>query len=103
MRRCDSIRSRNMCGQRIARCWRAKIDRRAKTKIPTRLSRSIRRKRRPKPDGNATAVHVWVVEGDCLKAVEIVIGLSDSKYSEVVSGELTEDQSVVTGVVVTKP
>ncbi len=47
--------------------------------------------------------HVWIVEGDCLKAVEIVIGLSDSKYSEVVSGELTEDQSVVTGVVVTKP
>ena len=47
--------------------------------------------------------HVWIVEDDFLKAVEIVIGLSDSKSSEVVSGSLTVGQNVVTGVVTPKP
>jgi HlyD family secretion protein len=40
--------------------------------------------------------HVWVVENDLLKAVEVVIGLSDSQCSEVVSGDLDDGQSVVT-------
>ena len=52
---------------------------------------------------NRNRRHVWVVEEDLLKAVEIVTGLSDSKYSEVVSGSLTEGQSVVTGVEQRKP
>ena len=43
--------------------------------------------------------HVWIVEGDFLKAVAITTGLSDSKYSEVLSGPLQDGQSVVTGVV----
>ena len=42
--------------------------------------------------------YVWIVEGDLLKAVEIVTGLSDSKNSEVISGPLKDGQSVVTGV-----
>jgi HlyD family secretion protein len=42
--------------------------------------------------------YVWTVEGDLLRAVEIVTGLSDSKNSEVISGALKDGQSVVTGV-----
>ena len=33
-----------------------------------------------------------------LRAVEIVVGMSDSKYTELVSGELTEGQKLVTGI-----
>jgi HlyD family secretion protein len=47
--------------------------------------------------------HVWIVEGDLLRAVEIVIGLSDEKFSEVVSGALEEKQNVVTGTALSKP
>ncbi len=42
--------------------------------------------------------HVWIIDGDFLKAVEIVIGLSDGKYSEVAEGELKEEQKIVTGM-----
>jgi HlyD family secretion protein len=42
--------------------------------------------------------HVWIVEGDFLRAVEVLVGLSDSQNSEVVSGALTEGQEVVTGM-----
>ena len=42
--------------------------------------------------------HVWVVEGDLLRAVEVAVGLSDYKFTEVVSGELEEGQKVVTGI-----
>jgi HlyD family secretion protein len=42
--------------------------------------------------------YVWMVEGDLLKAVEIVTGLSDSKYSEVIGGALKDGQNLATGV-----
>ncbi len=45
---------------------------------------------------------VWIVDGDFLKAVEVVTGLSDSKYSEVLSGGLEDGQSVVTGLAAPK-
>ncbi len=41
--------------------------------------------------------HVWVVDGEHLKAVEVVTGLSDNKYTAVVSDNLTLGQNVVTG------
>jgi len=41
--------------------------------------------------------HVWVAAGEWLKAVSVEIGLSDMKFSELVAGELTENQSLVTG------
>lgn len=47
--------------------------------------------------------HVWVVEGELLRAVEITTGLTDSKYAEVVSGALTDGQEVVTGLAPPKP
>ena len=45
-----------------------------------------------------TRRHVWLIEDDLLRAVEVTTGLSDYKYTEVVSGDLTEGQEVVTGV-----
>ncbi len=41
--------------------------------------------------------HVWVVEGEFLKAVEIVTGLYDFHHSELVSGELKKGQKLVAG------
>ena len=42
--------------------------------------------------------HVWVADGDSLRAVEIVTGLMDSRYSECVSGDLKEGDELVTGI-----
>ena len=42
--------------------------------------------------------HVWILEGEYLRAVEVFIGLSDYKWTELVSGDLKEDQKLVTGV-----
>jgi HlyD family secretion protein len=42
--------------------------------------------------------HVWMMEGDLLKAVPVVVGLSDSKHTEMISGELAEGQELVTGI-----
>jgi HlyD family secretion protein len=45
--------------------------------------------------------HVWVQEGKFLRAVEVVIGLSDNKYgryTELVSGDLKPGQALVTGI-----
>lgn len=39
--------------------------------------------------------HVWVLEGEQLRAVEVVIGLSDRKWTELVSGDLKEGQALV--------
>lgn len=45
-----------------------------------------------------TRRHVWVQDGDRLKAVEITTGLSDYKFTELVSGDLKEGQELVTGL-----
>jgi HlyD family secretion protein len=42
--------------------------------------------------------HVWVVDGEFLRAVEVVTGLSDSKNTELVSGELKDGDKLVTGI-----
>jgi HlyD family secretion protein len=42
--------------------------------------------------------HVWAVEGDFLKAIEVFTGLSDSQYTEMVSGDLKPGDSLVTGI-----
>ena len=41
--------------------------------------------------------HLWVLDGELLRAVEVEVGISDSRYSEIISGELTEESTVVTG------
>lgn len=42
--------------------------------------------------------YVWVIDGELLKAVKIVVGLTDKSCSEVVSGDLSAGQAVVTGM-----
>jgi HlyD family secretion protein len=42
--------------------------------------------------------HVWVEEGDLLKAVEVVVGLTDSQFTEMVSGSLKLGDKLVIGV-----
>lgn len=42
--------------------------------------------------------HVWIADGPLLRAVEVVTGLSDSKHTEVVSGDLKGGEKLVTGV-----
>lgn len=42
--------------------------------------------------------HVWVAEGTLLKAVAVVTGLSDSKFTELVSGDIAVDTKLVTGI-----
>ncbi len=42
--------------------------------------------------------HVWVKDGELLRAVPIVVGISDSKYSVVASGDLKDGDMLVTGI-----
>ena len=42
--------------------------------------------------------HVWVVEGEKLRAIPLVSGLSDSKFTEIVEGDLAEGLELVAGL-----
>ncbi|MFM8251214.1 MAG: efflux RND transporter periplasmic adaptor subunit [Planctomycetota bacterium] len=42
--------------------------------------------------------HVWVADGEFLRAVAVVTGLSDSQTTELVSGELEPGEKLVTGL-----
>ncbi len=42
--------------------------------------------------------HVWVVEGEKLKALAVITGLSDSHFTEVVEGEIPTGIQLVTGI-----
>lgn len=42
--------------------------------------------------------HVWVAEGNFLRAVEVVTGLSDNKNTLLVSGDVAVGQKLVTGI-----
>lgn len=42
--------------------------------------------------------HVWIAEGNLLRAVEVTTGLSDSQFTEMVAGNLKKGDAIVTGV-----
>ena len=42
--------------------------------------------------------HVWVADAEFLRAVEVVTGLNDSKFTELIEGDLKVDQKLVTGI-----
>jgi HlyD family secretion protein len=42
--------------------------------------------------------HVWVADGQLLRAVPVETGLSDSKHTELTSGDLHEGEKLVTGI-----
>ncbi len=47
--------------------------------------------------------HVWIVEGDFLRAIEVETGLSDSQFSALVEGELKAGMKLVTGIQAKRP
>lgn len=47
--------------------------------------------------------HVWVVDGELLRAVEVLTGLSDSRDTELVEGDIREGDELVTGVLPPAP
>jgi HlyD family secretion protein len=51
-----------------------------------------------RPSRRARRRHVWIVDGDFLRAVEVEEGISDNRHTEVLSGELKEEQEVVVGI-----
>lgn len=56
---------------------------------------------KPIEDGDSAAGkkhHVWIVKDEKLRAVEIVVGVSDYKHREVLSGDLKDGDEVVTGL-----
>jgi HlyD family secretion protein len=42
--------------------------------------------------------HVWVTDGDLLRAIEVITGLNDSKNTELISGKVELGQKLVTGI-----
>jgi HlyD family secretion protein len=42
--------------------------------------------------------HVWVVDGVKLRAVEVIVGLTESRFSELISGDLKVGDKLVTGI-----
>lgn len=42
--------------------------------------------------------HVWVVDGEQLRAVEVVTGVSDNRFTELVDGKLKPGDKLVTGI-----
>jgi HlyD family secretion protein len=67
-----------------------------KEEIPS--ERQISADERSRARRRRTQRHVWVQDGELLRAVAVEVGLSDSRHTEVVSGELKEDQPLVTGL-----
>jgi HlyD family secretion protein len=47
--------------------------------------------------------HVWVSDGEFLRAREVVTGISDNRWTELVSGDITESHELVVGEDLTKP
>ncbi len=52
---------------------------------------------RIKASKKAKKRHVWKLDGELLRAVEVQVGLSDNRFSELIVGELDEDTELVTG------
>jgi HlyD family secretion protein len=46
---------------------------------------------------NRTRRHVWISDGDFLRARAVRVGISDSRYTELVSGELKDGDKLVVG------
>ncbi len=42
--------------------------------------------------------HVWVQEGELLRAIEVFTGISDNRYTEIISGDVEDGLELVTGV-----
>jgi HlyD family secretion protein len=52
---------------------------------------------RAKSRREANRHHVWVNDGEFLRAVEVVVGINDYQYSELIKGDLKQGDVLVTG------
>lgn len=66
---------------------RTEVEQRREAGLPAEIDSGPRMKR-----------HVWVKKGELLEAVEVTVGISDSKYSELLAGELTVGTPLATGL-----
>ncbi|MGC4003648.1 MAG: hypothetical protein QM811_11185 [Pirellulales bacterium] len=41
--------------------------------------------------------HVWVLDGELLRAVPITVGIAEARFTELVQGELKEGDQLVVG------
>ncbi len=64
-----------------------------KLESPTESKKDNKEKKSDK-----TMRYVWVVEDELLKAIEVKIGISDSRFTELVSGDVDETLKLVTGL-----
>jgi len=42
--------------------------------------------------------HVWIESDDGLKAIEVTTGIYDNEYTEIIAGEIEDEQALVTGL-----
>lgn len=49
-------------------------------------------------DSKGRKTHVWRVDGEKLRAIEVVVGLGDSEHTQCVEGDLKSDLELVTAV-----
>ena len=47
---------------------------------------------------NSRKRHVWVKDGDLLKAIEVETGISDYQFTELISGDISVGQDLVVGI-----
>ena len=73
--------------------WKSESEKEDKKKEETERSAEERAAARQKRNKR----HVWVVDGEKLRAVEIHIGLSQGGFTEMVSGDLKVGDKLVTG------
>ena len=50
------------------------------------------------PDEKDDTRHVWVVEGETLRAIPVTTGISDGKFTELLTGDVEPGTKLVTGV-----
>ncbi len=66
---------------------RTEVEQRREAGLPAEIDAGPRMKR-----------HVWVKKGELLEAVEVTVGISDNKYSELLAGEVTAGTPLATGL-----
>ncbi|MCC6494498.1 MAG: efflux RND transporter periplasmic adaptor subunit [Pirellulales bacterium] len=68
------------------------------TETPDEEDQELSAKQKAEAGEKRNRRHVWVQEGEFLRAIEITTGLSDNRYTEIVKGDLEEGQKLVTGL-----
>ena len=76
----------------ISRSWKAA------RKMRLRMQPPDPEKPRTPPAAPRSRLYVWIFDGSQLAAVEVTTGLADKGRTEILSGNLSDGQEVVTGI-----